>query len=282
MIPGSMRHMKSGALPTGCAEILWQALFVEGGMPSASSAGHAVTHAGNMPTQQRRGHATLATNMRCALPTALFGVAIALVACLGGGCERQSMPSQLDAQETNRRALQLRADAEAQAKASSKHQDALIAQARRDADARAAAKPTVKAEQDAKVRKALAEARAMAEANARRRTDAKSPADEEADAAAEAKAKKELAAKAAAKAKARALAQAKTQVAKAKEALRAANIAEARETVDAVKRMNVDLGWWGNLELANLEKDLARAEAAEAARKPGATEPARKAPDPAK
>ena len=54
------------ASAAGCAEILWQALFVEGGMPSASFAGHAVTHAGKMPTQQRRGHATLATNMRCA------------------------------------------------------------------------------------------------------------------------------------------------------------------------------------------------------------------------
>jgi len=58
--------LKWGGTRARCAEILWQALFVEGGMPSASFAGHAVTHAGNMPTQQRRGHATLATNMRCA------------------------------------------------------------------------------------------------------------------------------------------------------------------------------------------------------------------------
>ena len=58
---------RMGVLDLGCAEILWQAVFVEGGMPSASFAGHAVTHAGNMPTQQRRGHATHGTNMRCAL-----------------------------------------------------------------------------------------------------------------------------------------------------------------------------------------------------------------------
>jgi hypothetical protein len=46
---------------------LWRALVVEGGMPSASFAGHAVTHVENMPTQQRRGHATLGTNMIAAI-----------------------------------------------------------------------------------------------------------------------------------------------------------------------------------------------------------------------
>jgi len=53
-------------------------------MPSASFAGHAVTHGGNMPTQQRRGHATLATNMRCARG-AVAGELMKLVLALGFG-----------------------------------------------------------------------------------------------------------------------------------------------------------------------------------------------------
>jgi hypothetical protein len=49
------------------------------GVPSASFAGHAVTHAGNMPTQQRCGHATLATNMGCAPHYGLGGILLSRV-----------------------------------------------------------------------------------------------------------------------------------------------------------------------------------------------------------
>jgi len=219
-----------------------------------------------------------------ALPTALLSAAIALAACLGGGCAQQGMSSQPSQQEANRRALQSRAQAEAQAKAQAKRMEDMLAKTRKEANAKAAAAPKAKAEQDAKTQKALAEATAMAEANAKKRTDAKTKADEGPDADAQATAKKESAARAAAKANAAALAEARTGIAKAKEALRAGKIADARQTVDAVKAMNADLGWWDKLDLANLEGQVARAEAAQAKAppKPDAEKPPEKSPDPGK
>jgi tetratricopeptide (TPR) repeat protein len=135
-----------------------------------------------------------------------------------------------------------------------------------------AKKDQAAAEAEAKERAAKAEADAKAKAQA----DAKAKADEEAKAKAdaEAKAKKakeeaEAKAKAQEEAKAKAVADAKADIETARDALSAGKVAEARKLVDQVAASNVDLGWWGNRQLAGLQAKVAKAEA-EAAKPPPA------------
>jgi general secretion pathway protein D len=115
-------------------------------------------------------------------------------------------------------------------------------------DGEAAAETETKAKKDQEA-KAAAGAKAKADAEARAKV-------EKAEQEAEAKAKAE------AESKAKAVADAKAAVEKAKEALKDGKIADARKGVDQVAAMKVDLGWWGNMDFANLQKKVEKAEAA--------------------
>jgi general secretion pathway protein D len=115
-------------------------------------------------------------------------------------------------------------------------------------DGEAAAETETKAKKDQEA-KAAAEAKAKADAEARAKV-------EKAEQEAEAKAKAE------AEAKAKAVVDAKAAVEKAKEALKDGKIADARKGADQVAAMKVDLGWWGNMDFANLQKKVEKAEAA--------------------
>ena len=110
------------------------------------------------------------------------------------------------------------------------------------------------------------EAKVGAETKAKKADEAKAAADAKAKADAEARAKADANAKAEADANAKAVADAKAAIAQAQAALKDGKTAEARKLVDQVAASKVDLGWWGNRELASLQKKVASAE--EAAKAP--------------